>query len=48
MFLKMTHFIPCHKIDDTTNIDDLFFRETVQIHGVTRRVLYDRDVKFLH
>ena len=29
-FSKMAHFIACHKIDDTTHIADLLFREIVQ------------------
>ncbi|GKV11014.1 hypothetical protein SLEP1_g22303 [Rubroshorea leprosula] len=46
-FSKMTHFIPCHKIDNATNIADLFFKDIVRLHGIPRTIVSDCNVKFL-
>jgi len=46
-FRKMTHFIPFHKVDDANNISKLFIREVVQLHGLSKTIVLDRDPKFV-
>jgi hypothetical protein len=43
-----THFISCHKINNITNMVDLFFREMAQLHRVPKSITFDRNVKFLN
>jgi len=39
----MTHFIPCHKVDEAQNVSKLFFREVVRL----RSIVSERDIKFI-
>jgi hypothetical protein len=43
----MAHFIPCQKTNDATHIENLVFKEIVRLHGFPRRMVSNRDTKFV-
>ena len=46
-FSKMPHFIPCHRMNDASNVTDQFFRKIVRLHGTPKAIVFYRDAKFL-
>jgi hypothetical protein len=46
-FSKMTHFIPCHKSDNTSHVADLFFTEIIRLHSIPNTIVSDMDAKLL-
>ena len=45
-FSKMSHFIPCNKINNATHVADLYFKKVAKLHVISRSIVLDRDTKF--
>ena len=47
MFSKTAHFIACKKTDEAGLFAHLFFQEVVRLHGVSKTITSNENVKFI-
>ena len=45
-FSKMAHFIACNKTTDPTHIVELYFKEVMRLHGITRPIVSNHYTVF--
>jgi len=46
-FSKVAHFVLCHTTNDASHIANLYFKYIMRLHGIPKRMVLDRDTKFL-
>jgi hypothetical protein len=40
------HFVPVNTMNTTANIAEIFMKENARLHGIPRKIVSDRDMKF--
>ena len=46
-FSKISHFVPCNKSNDASHVANLYFKDIMRLHGITKIMASNRDSKFL-
>lgn len=46
IFSKMVNVITYHKLDDMSHFSNMFFKEVIGLHGMPKKIVPNRDVKF--
>lgn len=46
-FSKIAHIIPCMSTMNAFKIASLFLKVVARLHGVSRSIVFDRDIKFM-
>lgn len=46
MLTKVAHFIPMKSTFSASDVEQVFIRDVVRLHGVSKKIMFDRDAKF--